>query len=75
MIAQDLEGLVQKLVDAIDRNTDELRAKRELDENCAGAKINEHNLKVIEAMTGGGVIGATIVPPGGGPPQRGPRGM
>ena len=55
----------------LDRIAEELRLTRESNERLLepAQKINEMNLKHLEAVMGGGIVGAVVVP-GGNP---GPR--
>lgn len=59
---------IQRIVSALEGIQEELRLTRE--QNAAAAKINEFNLRQIEAMTQGGIVGAMIVPPGASGPRK-----
>lgn len=56
---------VQRIISALEGIQEELRLTRE--QNAAAAKINEFNLRQIEAMTQGGIVGAVLHPGSVGP--------
>lgn len=67
----ELMAAAQLIRDGLDNLTEELRLKREWEQNNGASKINEFNWAQVEKLTGGGIVTGQIVPPG----RQGPRGM
>ena len=60
-----------EIVRALQDIREELKLLRE--DYQAAKKINDFNLKQLEAITSGGIVGVNAMPAG--PPERGPRRM